>query len=76
MLLPGPSCRGVQWTTPHYTYIGFQTGHPLEGPGRFPSFYDLHVTVLHEISVEGTWREDIDDGTEIEKAHLHEMGPS
>ena len=27
--LPGPSCRGVQWTTPHY--LGFH----LEGPGMF-----------------------------------------
>ena len=23
---PGPGCLG--WTTPHYRYIGFQTGHP------------------------------------------------
>ena len=26
--IPGPSCRGVQWTTPHYRPFGFQTGHP------------------------------------------------
>ena len=28
----GPSCRGVLAGLPHTTGLGFQTGHPLEGP--------------------------------------------
>ena len=32
--IPGPS-RGVLAGLPHTTALGFQTGHPLEGPGRF-----------------------------------------
>ena len=42
-------CPG--WTTPHYP-IGFQTGHPLEGPGIY--IYYMIIYVL--LSVLFAWR--------------------